>query len=99
MDDGIRLSANPGNFRIFIRDKSVKLGLRCSVARLLTSLYDGTRCAEHHRQWLARAVWSTAAERGAIGAAEAPGNIGVDKLSKIRGAGAGPGDCNANPKL
>eukprot|EP00964_Phaeocystis_antarctica_P109983 scaffold74377_cov60-Phaeocystis_antarctica.AAC.3 len=44
----------------------------------------GARCAERHRRWLARGVWRAAAERGAIGAAEAPANVGW-----IRPAGAG----------
>eukprot|EP00964_Phaeocystis_antarctica_P037198 scaffold21248_cov68-Phaeocystis_antarctica.AAC.2 len=44
----------------------------------------GARCAERHRQWYARGVWRTAAERGVIGAAEAPANV-----AWITPAGAG----------
>eukprot|EP00964_Phaeocystis_antarctica_P090277 scaffold57720_cov27-Phaeocystis_antarctica.AAC.1 len=49
----------------------------------------GARCAERHRQWHARGVWRAAAERGAIGAAEAPDNF---VLPRPAGAGDRRGD-------
>eukprot|EP00964_Phaeocystis_antarctica_P041317 scaffold23627_cov60-Phaeocystis_antarctica.AAC.1 len=39
------------------------------------SHFQGAHCARRHCQWHARGVWRAAAERGAIGAAEAPANF------------------------
>eukprot|EP00964_Phaeocystis_antarctica_P069131 scaffold41937_cov48-Phaeocystis_antarctica.AAC.1 len=44
-------------------------------ARSPVSHVQGARCAERHRQRQARGIWRATAQRGAIGAAEAPANF------------------------
>ena len=44
----------------------------------------GARCAERHRQRHARGVWRATAQRGAVGAAEAPGNFVLIRASRAR---------------